>query len=356
MQYHFSFRHKDGGYQVILSYKDQFGKWRQKSKQGFRTKKEAQAAGDELVRLVQKLGSFPLNEDLKNLSLKDFFEIFLSEYGQNLRINTIYNYKSAMNFLGEMANLPVSKISPLMITHKFTTKDYKVTTLQIYRNNLRSIFNYAINPYHIIQENPVQLVISASKEPSSVDSYSAEELQTILNRMKKLNYQYYCACAIAAYAGLRMGEVMALTWSDIDFENSCITVSKQCYDYINHAYNQTSPFVPLKTSNSYRIVPIPPILLRILDVYRSSFKPYSVDRLFKSHFRVPINIKLKQIGGKNFHAFRHTYATTLLAKGLDIKTVSALLGDTVATVMNIYIHYTDDMRKNAAKEIKEIFK
>ena len=55
------------------------------------------------------------------------------------------------------------------------------------------------------------------------------------------------------------------------------------------------------------------------------------------------------------HCLRHTYATQLLAKGMDIRTVSALLGDHVKTVLNTYVHYSDDMRSAAAKEIEKIF-
>ena len=55
------------------------------------------------------------------------------------------------------------------------------------------------------------------------------------------------------------------------------------------------------------------------------------------------------------HSLRHTYATRLLSHGVDIKTVSALLGDTVATVINNYVHYTDDMRKQASSMINNIF-
>lgn len=55
------------------------------------------------------------------------------------------------------------------------------------------------------------------------------------------------------------------------------------------------------------------------------------------------------------HSFRHTYACTLLANNVDIKTVASLLGDTVDTVINNYIHYTDEMRKNAADKVANIF-
>ena len=55
------------------------------------------------------------------------------------------------------------------------------------------------------------------------------------------------------------------------------------------------------------------------------------------------------------HDLRHTYATRLLAEGIDIKTVASLLGDTITTVELIYVHYTDEMREKAADDINRIF-
>ena len=63
----------------------------------------------------------------------------------------------------------------------------------------------------------------------------------------------------------------------------------------------------------------------------------------------------KIVPDASIHSLRHTYATMLLANGTDIKTVSALLGDTVSTVLNVYVDYTDDMRRKAAQSIEKIF-
>ena len=58
---------------------------------------------------------------------------------------------------------------------------------------------------------------------------------------------------------------------------------------------------------------------------------------------------------KPFHYLRHTYATKLLSNGVDIKTVSALLGDSLQTVLKTYVHYSDDMRNKASDKVAAIF-
>ena len=69
----------------------------------------------------------------------------------------------------------------------------------------------------------------------------------------------------------------------------------------------------------------------------------------------PSEVIGKHVPGKTFHDLRHTYATKLLANGVDIKTVASLLGDEVSTVINVYIHYSDDMRMKAAEDVAKIF-
>ena len=64
---------------------------------------------------------------------------------------------------------------------------------------------------------------------------------------------------------------------------------------------------------------------------------------------------VSEVSHVTFHALRHTFATTLISHGVDVKTVAALLGDRMETVMKTYIHYTDDMRKSAARDIEKIF-
>lgn len=112
----------------------------------------------------------------------------------------------------------------------------------------------------------------------------------------------------------------------------------------------------MKTSNSRRTVPIPPTLRRALMEYRNLRVLYCHGRLTRYQRSNYLNYVLQRIlPDHTMHDFRHTYATRLLSSGMDIKTVTSLLGDTVATVERVYIHYTDEMRAKAAEDINRIF-
>lgn len=112
----------------------------------------------------------------------------------------------------------------------------------------------------------------------------------------------------------------------------------------------------MKTSNSRRTVPLPPTLRRTLMEYRNLRVLYGHGRLTRYQRSNYLNYVLQRIlPDHTMHDFRHTYATRLLSSGMDIKTVASLLGDTVATVERVYIHYTDEMRAKAAEDINRIF-
>lgn len=113
--------------------------------------------------------------------------------------------------------------------------------------------------------------------------------------------------------------------------------------------------LPLKSKNSYRQLPIPPVLTNILKEYKETC---SSERLFNN--RISSSWGASQImksflPDNSIHDLRHTYATKLLSNGVDIKTVSALLGDSIQTVLNTYVHFSDDMRLKAAEKVANIF-
>ena len=156
---------------------------------------------------------------------------------------------------------------------------------------------------------------------------------------------------VARYTGARYGEIIAITWNDIDFTNKTIAINKQWVALGNNQFDYSFT----KSTNGIRTIPIPPALLVILTKYKNVC---TTDRLFnfrRSNTTTPNRILQKYIPEKSMHAFRHTYATTLLANNVDVKTVASLLGDTVDTVIHNYIHYTDEMRLKAAESVANIF-
>ena len=146
---------------------------------------------------------------------------------------------------------------------------------------------------------------------------------------------------LCLYSGLRIGELIALQWSDIDFSKGILTVSKSCYDGKDGLIIDEP-----KTASSCRTIPLPkqlfPILRGIrkksdsLFVVSNHGKPVSV-RSYQRSFELILK-KLK-IEYRGFHSLRHTFATRALECGMDVKTLSEILGHKNPTVtLNRYAH------------------
>ena len=161
--------------------------------------------------------------------------------------------------------------------------------------------------------------------------------QAILNGKKDKLY----GIILCLYSGLRIGELIALQWDDIDLTKGILTISKSCHDGKDGLIIDEP-----KTATSRRIIPLPKQLVPILrsvkkrsdssSVVSANGKPVSV-RSYQRSFELLLK-KLK-IPHKGFHSLRHTFATRALECGMDVKTLSEILGHKNPTItLNRYAH------------------
>lgn len=353
IKYNTTLRKKDNGWQVIVSYKTSSGKWRQKSKQGFDEKWKAKNYGNDLIEQIKKEPE--LNTDYKGITLKQFTDIYKSDNKDRLTYNTLQTIDNAVKFVDDIADLPLQNITSLQLSQKFTASNSSTATKILYQTLIKTILGHAIKPYNIIANNPLEdIKIKKSKTKKVLKVYTDAEIDLLLSNLKEKRPEFYYQCCIGYYCGLRYGEVIGLSWTDIDLTNNTLTVRRQLAQYDKNKYKLQDT----KTTNSRRTIPIPPILSAILALYAPLSPANDMQLLFiqKTSQTNLINQNIKRyVKGKSFHDLRHTYATKLIANGVDIKTVAALLGDTVQTVINNYLHYTDEMRIKAANDVANIF-
>ena len=152
---------------------------------------------------------------------------------------------------------------------------------------------------------------------------------------------------LCLYTGLRIGELLALEWSDIDFQKGIISVSKSCHD----GKDENGKFARItdtpKTETSEREIPFPKQLIPYLrNLKKDSKSVYVVasdsDKLISVRaYQRSFELFLKRIHipHKGFHSLRHTFATRALECGMDVKTLSEILGHKNANVtLNRYVH------------------
>ncbi len=193
--------------------------------------------------------------------------------------------------------------------------------------------------------NPVEYVrlpLINKREPSV---YS-EKQQTRLCRQAFKEKSGTCLCVLMSlYMGLRVGEVCALRWSDIDLEKSVVTVKKTVQRIYSASSGKTELLIDTpKSRSSYRQIPIPVFLQHVLKRYdgKSGYVLSGSERLIEPRTmqnRFKALLKRAGLPMINYHALRHMFATNCVAAGFDVKTLSEILGhSSVETTLNRYVH------------------
>lgn len=355
LEYNVHYRQKNGGWQIIVSYKNEDGNWKQKSKQGFKTENEAKTGLFPLLKEIEEALKYKLNPS--NITFKDFSEIILKRMEKTKTYSTVSCYGTAVKTFEALNEKKISSITTVDIQNVIDDiMHLKEHTLRSYLARLHYIFEKAIKPYKIRVDNPVVDIEyrKKKKDPKKVKALTKKEFESLFNVFTKPEHQLFIL--IAGTCGLRCGEVLGLTWQDIDFKNDTIDINKQWKRYSGRKYYLGE----LKTATSYRVVPLPPRTKHALQQYRNIWRFSADGRILAYSSTAYINtiFREKTANGPlkvTPHELRHTYATSLIKAGLDFKSVAKLLGHDVEMTMNTYSHVTADMDERSAKVVNKVF-
>ena len=183
--------------------------------------------------------------------------------------------------------------------------------------------------------------------------------QTVLTSKKPKLF----GIVLCLYSGLRIGELLALEWSDIDFNKGTIAINKTCHDGRDENGKLCRIIDTPKTTSSKRTIPIPKQLLPLLKEHKKkSNSQYIVSSnghgITVRSYQRSFELLQKRLGieRKGFHSLRHTFATRALECGMDVKTLSEILGHKNATVtLNRYAHSMMEHKKEMMNKLGKIF-
>ena len=332
-----------------------------------KTKRECQ----EKLKQLRETVARPTDKVRPEMPFGEWLDFWYQNYVKpQIRPTTQANYETKIyqHIIPELGKIPLNQLSKkdlqqfyarmktggrLIRTEQFG-KGLSDSMVRGLHATCRSALEKAVQE-GLLRTNPAVGCKLPPKRGREMQVLGREELQRFLIQAQAEGcYELFL---LDLCTGLRRGELLALQWDDLDFKTGTLTVNKQVYE----VKGQLQMSVP-KTRASIRKLVLPPGVVEVLRQYRETVdsrwmfpSPVKEDMpMTPGAVRRRLQIILERAGCKRirFHDLRHTFATMSLENGMDVKTLSAMLGHvSAATTLDIYTHVTGDMQSEAAAKI-----
>ncbi len=339
-------------------YTDYTGARKQKKKRGFKLQRDAK---DWERSFLERQQGTP------DMTFKALYELYIEDMSHRLRETTIAGKKYLIEskLLPYFGKLPINTIKAVTIRkwqNELTSyrdesgAPYSPTYLKSINNQLSALMNYAVK-YYNLPSNPCQKAGSMGKKNAEeMQFWTQAEFKTFIAALQD-DVESYAAFNTLYYTGMRIGELMALTPADIDFEQGYIYISKS-YQRL-HARDVITP---PKTPKSNRAISVPPFLLQILREYIGKiYGVSSTDRIFpydKHRLKRALKRGCAISGVKEIrlHDIRHSHASLLIELGFSPILIADRLGhEKIETTLNTYSHLYPHKQAEVAQKLEEIF-
>ena len=344
---------KTGKWLIQYRYTDWQGNRKKSTKRGFNTKREA----EEWVRnfLMSQQADF-------NMYFEDFLKLYYEDMAARIRENTMNTKKYIIDLkiLPYFGKKSINSITPADIRkwqNELMSQGYSQTYLRTINNQLTAIFNYAVK-YYDLKNNPCRKAGSMGKnQADEMNFWTKEEFSDFADSIMD-KQDSYTAFTTLFWTGMRIGELLALTPADINFEEKTISISKS-YQRIK----RKDVITPPKTPKSNRIITVPDFLLAdIKDYMNSIYGLKDTDRLFpltKSFMEHEMQRGIKNSGVKRIriHDIRHSHCALLFEMGIAPLEVADRLGhERVETTLNIYAHIYPNKQKHLSDKLEQVYR
>lgn len=355
-------------------------------------------------KALEEYNNAGLHFEPTELSVSDYMDYWYEHY---VKVNCKYNTQNNYDFIIRNHVKPalgiykIKSLTPAILQELVNGKylnGYSKNHLTNITSVLSGSLKYAVHPCNFLKDNTMKYVKNPKYEHSRAETnlkiITNEEFNTIIDRFP-LGSSFYIPIMIGYYTGLRIGEVMGLTWKDIDLEKGTLDVNKIIYKR-----GKVWCFGSTKTKTSVRTIKIGTTLINALKKHKvwqlenclkygghyiqqyeinETEENESLRRIVSVSASIPnvgksINMVCTNENGKivtpdsfkyasrvihyslgitfNFHSLRHTHATTLIENGANIKDVQVRLGhNNIETTLGTYTHATEKM----AEQSVEIF-
>jgi integrase len=334
--------------------------------------------------------------DSERMSLADYYAIWKAEYVEKqLQVTTRESYYYAFDkfIIPELGHYKLATLRPLHIQGLYsklektgydlvdgTHKNYSGSFFKRLHAVLSSALNTAVK-WELLDSNPVLKAKPPKIEKvDKINNFSLDEAQVFLGILETdaVPMIYKAFFNLSLFGGCRVGELVALRWSDVNFESKEISITKSTARTKEGQIDK-----PPKSKKSIRNVPLPDSVMLLLKRHKIEQQTLRLElgsywqgekdghlftiengkqinhdtpsHTFKRLIRTYNKTATKPLPDITLHGIRHTYATLALVNGVDVKTVSTTLGHSDATMtLNIYAHALEESQRKAADTMEMI--
>ena len=362
-------RNKNGKttYQVIIERGTDMNGKRHRDFYTYKTKKEAQQA---LAEKLSQLNHNTYNEPNKITVSEALDQWYATSVEPNLKANTKNGYQVNIRHIKNgIGNIQIQKLSAMQIQSFYNgleEQGLSPRSIQYIHTNLKSCLKY-FNKMQVLSNNQAEFATVPRQVKAKNDYYTEQEVKELLEKTK--NTDIYLEILLAVGMGLRRGEVLSLTWKDVDFSKGILNIDKSVSTIKGQTIVSTT-----KTASGERKVKIPVFVLQALRERREKQwserkiigEAYQENNLVccksdgsyynTGSFTTKFSKLLKKFGLRHirYHDLRHTNATLMMSYGIPIKVMSENLGHAnTGVTMDTYSHVTLKMKEEVADKFDD---
>ena len=315
------------------------------------------------------------NKEGAILKYKDWLNEWLENYvKQASKVKTYTRYAQIVNshLIPRLGDYEMEEISPQLLQQQIvdlrkcgncvTGEGLAPTTVNLIVAVIQESLATAYE-LELCQQYTADKIKRPRVEEKKVECFSVPEQKQIEEAVRNDKRPKTVGILLCLYTGLRIGELLALEWADIDFEKREISVSKTCHDSTDQKGKYCRFVNAPKTSTSMRVIPFHKQLLPLLrETKKKNGSNYVVgdgDKIIsvRSYQRTfELLLKKHGIPHRGFHALRHTFATRAIECGMDVKTLSEILGHKNSNItLNRYAHSLMEHKKDMMNRLGKLF-
>ena len=328
------------------NYRDWLGESKSKMKRGFATKKEALEWEREFLQRQSA------SMDMK---LSSFVDVYFEDKAPRLKERSIMTKRTLIEtkilpYFGDKQMNEITAVDIIKWQNALLNQEYKPTYLRMIQNQLTALFNHA-ERFYDLKDNPCKKVDKMGRaNAKELNFWTKDEFEVFIQCFTEEEELYRIIFLMLFWLGCRVGELLALTSEDIDFENGTVSISKTYF-----RRNKTDYITAPKTESSNRKITIPQFLQKEIKQFLDrQYELMPEERIFPITDRA-IQKKMKQkteqarLKPIRVHDLRHSHIALLIEKGMQPLVIAQRVGhDSVNTTMNIYGHLYPNKQKQVA--------